>query len=525
MPVLRSLRQRHEARADGVAKRARVLSALVQPARPPLVLGLVVAASLVAAETLALYPLKQVAPVQILLVVYLLGVMVTAVVWGLWLAFATAAASLVVFDFFHTPPLYAISLNTPEDHTATIAFVVVALLTSALANLARARAVVAERAAEQARLLAEQQAALRRVATLVARGVSPAEVFAAVAAEMAGCLDVPVADIFRYEPDGAATVVASYSTPPAPLLQLGARLTPEGDSIAAMVLRTGHPARVDSVENAGGSLAARLPEPGIRSRVGAPIVVDEGLWGLAVIGSMRPDPLPLDTDQRVCDFAELVATALANAATRAELIASRARIVAAADDARRRLERDLHDGAQQRLVSLGLQARMVESCVPPDQTDLKRQLSDLACSLTGVTTELQEISRGIHPAILSEGGLGPALKSLGRRAAVSVNFDVAIERRLPDAVEIAAYYVVAEALTNAAKHAQASQVSLRAETIDAALRLSIQDDGIGGADARKGSGLVGLKDRVETVGGQFRVTSPPGSGTLLQITVPLGPME
>jgi signal transduction histidine kinase len=238
----------------------------------------------------------------------------------------------------------------------------------------------------------------------------------------------------------------------------------------------------------------------------------------------RPEPLPSDTEQRICDFADLVSTALANAATRTELIASRARIVAAADDARRRLERDLHDGAQQRLVALGLQARLLENCMP-DEQDLQVQLDDLVTGLTNVTTELQEISRGIHPAILSEGGLGPALKSLGRRSPVSVVLDVAIEHRLPDAVEIAAYYVAAEALTNAAKHANASEVRVCAETTDSTLRLSIEDDGVGGADARKGSGLVGLKDRVETVGGQMRVASAPGSGTSLLVTVPLDHLD
>jgi signal transduction histidine kinase len=247
----------------------------------------------------------------------------------------------------------------------------------------------------------------------------------------------------------------------------------------------------------------------------------ERLWGLATVASAETAPLPADTEERINDFADLVATALANAATRAELVASRSRIVAAADDARRRLERDLHDGAQQRLVSLGLEARMAERLVFPEQTDLQKHLSDLASGLTGVSTELQEISRGIHPAILSEGGLGPALKSLGRRSIVPVIFDVAIERRLPDAVEIAAYYVVAEALTNAAKHAQASQVKVRAETDDAQLYLSIRDNGVGGADARNGSGLVGLTDRVNAVGGQLKITSPPGNGTALDVAIPL----
>jgi signal transduction histidine kinase len=259
----------------------------------------------------------------------------------------------------------------------------------------------------------------------------------------------------------------------------------------------------------------------MRSGVGAPIIVDEHLWGVTVVGSSGPDPLPPDTEERISDFAELVATALANAATRAELVASRARIVAAADDARRRLERDLHDGAQQRLVSLGLEARTAKGLVPRDQIELKQRLDELASGLTGVSTELQEISRGIHPAILSEGGLGPALKSLARRSAVPVSFQVAIERRLSDAVEIAAYYVVAEALTNAVKHAQASQVNVRAEIAEDTLCLSIQDDGIGGADLRKGSGLIGLKDRVEALGGHLKVTSEPGSGTSLDVAIRL----
>jgi signal transduction histidine kinase len=496
----------------------------------------VTAGSLVVAETLVLYPLRQVAPVDSLAAIYLFGVMVVAVVWGFWLAVATSAVSALTFDFFHTLPYYRLTIDQPQDTVAMVVFVVVALLTGTLADLARRRGAQAEqgrkeadRAAGRAGVLAEQQAALRHVATLVARGVSPPEVFAAVAEEMARCLHVQIAHVVRYEPDGSAMVVAAYSASGVQDIPAGERLTLEGDNIAASVLRTRRTARMDSFANASGSVAARLGELGMRSRVGAPVIVDDRVWGLAIVGSSRPEPLRRDTEERIGDFAELVATALANAATRAELIASRAelvasraRIVAAADDARRRLERDLHDGAQQRLVALGLQARTAEASVPPEQQSLKHQLSDLASGLRGVSTELREISRGIHPAILSEGGLGPALKSLGRRSPVPVTFDVAIERRLPDAVEVAAYYVVAEALTNAAKHAQSSQVNVCAETTDAALQLSIQDDGIGGADFRNGSGLIGLKDRVEAVGGQMQVTSPPGSGTLLHITIPLG---
>jgi len=231
--------------------------------------------------------------------------------------------------------------------------------------------------------------------------------------------------------------------------------------------------------------------------------------------------MPSDTEARVGDFADLVATAIANAATRAELIASRARIVAAADDARRRLERDLHDGAQQRLVSLGLQTRLAEASVPPQLDGLKTQLSQVVSGLTDISTDLQEISRGIHPAILSKGGLGPALKTLARRCTVAVSLDLKIDQHLPDSIEVGAYYIVAEALTNTAKHSRASQVNVCAEAKDGNLYLSIRDDGIGGAEFAKGSGLIGLKDRAEALRGRMRIESPAGNGTSLHISIPL----
>jgi PAS domain S-box-containing protein len=376
--------------------------------------------------------------------------------------------------------------------------------------------------AENLSVLARQQAALRRVATLVARGVSQSEVFSAVAEEMAGCLDVENAEVFRYDDDDGAAilVVASYAAPGVPHLSVGERLNTEGDNVSAVVWRTGQAARMDSWEGAVGPVAERVRELGMRSRIGAPIVVDERLWGMAVVGTIQPDPLPPDTEGRIAEFAELVATAIAAATARAELIASRARIVVAADHARRRLERDIHDGAQQRLISLGLKLRLAEESVPPERDDLKRMLSEAVSGFTDVFTELQEISRGIHPAILSTGGLPAAFKTLARRSAVPVNLDVAIEQRLPDSVEVAAYYVVAEALANAAKHAHASQVKVRAHATDESLNLFISDDGVGGADSRKGSGLIGLKDRIEVLGGRIQFASPPGGGTALDITIP-----
>jgi PAS domain S-box-containing protein len=370
-------------------------------------------------------------------------------------------------------------------------------------------------------LLADEQAALRRVATLVARGASPSAVFSAVAAELARVLAVQHASVWRYEPDGAATLLAASDEPGAKKMPVGDRFTLEGDNLAAMVLHTGRPARMDSLDEAAGSAAARIRELGIRAAVAAPIIVDGHLWGVASVASLRLEPLPPDTETRVCDFADLAATAIANAEAHAELTASRKRIVAAADDARRRIERDLHDGAQQRLVSLGLEMRSAEASVPAELPAFKGQLSHFITGLAGVSEDLQEIARGIHPAILSRGGLGPALKTLARRSAVPVELDVDVDRRLPDAVEVAAYYVVAETLTNAAKHARASEVTVHVEAEGTNLHLSIRDDGIGGADTANGSGLTGLVDRVEALGGKLTISSRPGRGTSFAVKIPL----
>ena len=370
-------------------------------------------------------------------------------------------------------------------------------------------------------VLVEQQAALRRVATLVARGVRPSDVYAAVVMELSRCLGTDYAALFRCETGGAATLVAAWDRPGATKEPVGGRFSLEVENLAATVLR-GRAARMDSHRNAPGSAAADIPEPGSRSRVGAPIVVDGRLWGSAIVGSSGPEALPPDAAARVGDFADLVATAIANAATREELTASRARIVAAADDARRRFERDLHDGAQQGLVSLGLELRALEAAVPPELPALKRQISNMVSGLAGISEDLREIARGIHPAILSKGGLGPALKNLARRSGVPVKLDLRLNRELVESAEVAAYYVVAEALTNAAKHARATEVTVCVEVDGANLRLSIQDDGIGGAHAGKGSGLAGLTDRVEALGGQIEIASHIGNGTSLLVEIPLG---
>ncbi|MDT4890988.1 MAG: hypothetical protein QOE97_23 [Pseudonocardiales bacterium] len=367
--------------------------------------------------------------------------------------------------------------------------------------------------------LAEEQASLRRVATLVARGAPPEEVFAAVVEEVTRLLSAECAAMSRYESDGTMIAVATSSRV-GDRLPVGSRWPLDGKNVATLVFETGRPARIDSYADASGPLGVALREHGFGPAVGTPVVVEGRLWGVATAFSALGQPLPADTEERLAGFTALVATAIANAQSRAELMASRARIAASADETRRRIERDLHDGIQQRLVSLGLELRTARAEVPPQLGQLGGALAHVAEGLDIVFDELREISRGIHPAILSQGGLTPALNALRRRSAVPVELDLHAERRLPEPVEVAAYYVVSEALTNAAKHAHASVVHVELAT-DNGVRLTIRDDGIGGADLSHGSGLVGLRDRIEALGGTLQITSPVGNGTTLLIEVPL----
>jgi signal transduction histidine kinase len=500
----------------------RVVSLMVRPTPPPLWLGVVSAVALIGIEAVVVVLLKHWTADMAFGTVFLLGVLLVGTVWGFGLAAFTALISAIAFDYCRSWPTGFV-LNQPQNWVVVGVFFVVAVLCNSLAALARARAFEAERRRHEADLAARQQTALRRVATLVARNVEPAEVFSAVVAELATCLDVQNASLFRYEPDGTALLVAAADEPGLRSMPVGERFSLDGENIAAMVRRTGRAARMDSHEHASGPAAARIRELGLTSGVGAPIMAGGQVWGAAVAGSSRSDAFPPDAEQRVSDFADLITIAIANANARAELRASRARIVTAADETRRRIERDLHDGAQQRLVSLGLKLRLAEESVSPEQTTVRAQISDVVSGLVGVSDELREFARGIHPAILSRGGLGPTLKTLARRCAVPVELDVAVPRHLPDHVEVAGYYVVAEALTNVAKHAEASVVQLTVKAEDDTLCLSIRDDGIGGADARNGSGLIGLVDRIEALGGQVAITSRLGDGTSLQANIPLGP--
>jgi signal transduction histidine kinase len=508
--------------------RTRLMSLLVRPTAPPLWLGAVVAASVIALETLLVRLLMHIAPENTFGAIFLFGVLIISARWGFGLAVTTTLVSALAYVYVHFGAEGTFIPTRVEDWVAILVFLPLALLANVLAGQARLRAAEADQRRQEAeasrdgiRVLADQQAALRRIATLVARAVPPSEVFSAVAHELAACLGVHHSALLRYQADGAAIVVAARDEPQSKKMRVGRRFTVQGESIATMVLRTGRAARIDRHDEAAGPDAKYVGELGLHSGVGAPIVVAGRLWGAAVVGSLDLEPLPPDTEERVGDFADLVATAIANAETRSELTASRARIVAAGDDARRRVERDLHDGAQQRLVSLGLQLRTAEASVPPELPELRKHISHIVSGLTGVSEDLQEISRGMHPAILSRGGIGPALRTLARRSTVPVEIHVGVDRRLPDTVEVAAFYLVAEALTNTAKHARASEVKVSVEANGADLRLSIRDDGIGGADSAKGSGLIGLIDRVEALGGRLQISSLNGSGTSLLATIPL----
>ncbi len=375
-----------------------------------------------------------------------------------------------------------------------------------------------EESRDELHRLADEQAALRRVATLVARGLPPAEVFAAVAQEVGSVLTNDATNIVRLDPDGAVTVLARVGARPVGY-PVGSRWTPEPPLALAVALRTGHPARLDDFSQAFDAYGDAVRRLGIRSGVAVPIVVEGRLWGAIAVGGRQR--LRADTEERLAGFTELVGTAIANADSRAQLTASRARIVAAADDARRHIERDLHDGTQQRLIALGLTLRLTQSTVPAQLPQLETRIDRIADELTEAIDELREIARGIHPAILSQGGLAPALRTLARRAAIPVKLDLRTPTRPPDRIEVAAYYVVSEALTNTTKHAHATRANVAVEQDDARLHLSIHDDGVGGADPTAGSGLIGLRDRVQALGGTLDVSSPPGEGTSIVVDLPL----
>jgi len=433
-------------------------------------IGLLVSLAGIAVVSGVIHLTKPHAPVFSLGVIYLLAILPVAVYWGLGLGVFVAVASVLAFDYLFIPPIHSFHFGDGHDWAALAVYVITAVVVSGLAARTRRRADVSE---EARAVLAGERAALRRVAAQVAKERPADELFIAVAREVGNLLGADAAMLFRYEADGSSVLVAGWGA---------------------------------------------ADRPG-RYRVRSPIRIEGVEWGELVAAS--EEPLAADSEVRIASFTELVATAIANAQSRAALTASRARVVAAADDSRRRLERDLHDGTQQRLVSLGLELRIAQSLVPEDALEAHAKLEQVESGLMSALDDLREISRGIHPAILSRGGLGPAVRALARRSAVPVDMRADLLEKLPDGVEIAAYYVVSEALANATRYAEASQVSVEVERVDDHLRVRISDDGVGGADPARGTGLVGLGDRVGALGGTVTVTSPRAGGTTIVAELPL----
>jgi GAF domain-containing protein len=381
------------------------------------------------------------------------------------------------------------------------------LLATAIAN-AESRAGLAR--------LAEEQAALRRVATLVARGTRPEEVFAAVANEVGRLLSVDMANVIRYESDGTVMFVASAGEHRFPV---GSRWPLGETNLSTLVLETGRPARIDDYADATGPLAEGIREGGVRSAVGTPIIVEGRLWGLMAAGSSQEQRLPPDTEARLASFTELVATAIANAEARTEVAASRARLVAATDDERRRVVRDLHDGAQQRVVHTIVTLKLACEALVEDEEAVAELVREALDNADRANVELRDLARGILPTVLTRGGLHAGVDALASRTPVPVEIDVSVGR-LPTAVEATAYFVVAEALTNVAKHARAGRAEVMARIEDGTLAVEVRDDGVGGAQP-EGSGLVGLADRLAALDGRLRVESPADGGTLVSAAIPL----
>ncbi|GLY85309.1 hypothetical protein Airi02_032380 [Actinoallomurus iriomotensis] len=584
--------------------------------RPPVALGIAVAISCVAAETVIAVFLAQVTPARSLGVVYLLGIVAVAAVWGLWLGMATAVISTLALDFFLTPPTGSLTLGKAEDWAVLAVFLAVTLLAGSLSRLSRSLALEIDargesdlaaglsrvlletpdvKAAEPAaaRLLAEtldlpyaaierdptpgdrrhvafplhdrgvpvasllvptglprstlrrlrervvpsleillraarereraadQQVALRRLATLVARGTPPEELFGAVAREVGQVLEARHVAVIRYEPGATATNVGVWNHGSVATMPLGLRWRLERGSASELVARTGETGRVGPIRapEGAGEFLSSLQRMGVTSAVGCPVTVGGRLWGAVVVASTS-EPLPEDVENRMRDFTDLLATAIANAESHEKLEASRARVIAAADATRRLIERDLHDGVQQHLAALMLELRAATATAPADPDEIAGVLYHTVLGLDEALEDLRGLARGLHPALLSRQGLEPAIKALARCSPVPVELSVCGDR-VAERTEVTAYHVVSEALANVAEHADASVAHVDLTIEDAAVRLSIRDDGAGGADTAHGTGLLSIRDRVEAIGGKLEISSPPGGGTSLFAEIPI----
>jgi signal transduction histidine kinase len=380
------------------------------------------------------------------------------------------------------------------------------LMATAIAN-AEARAEVAR--------LADEQAALRRVATLVAHGAHPSAVFDAVTREVAEVLDASAVSLARYD-DDVLTVVAQFGTA---YVRIGERFPLGGTNVTTTVLRTGTTARLDDAATATGPIGDVARRAGVRSTVGAPVIVDGRTWGVLAAIWVDREPPPDDTEQRMASFAELLDTAIANADSRDQLTASRARLLAAGDDARRRVVRDLHDGAQQRLVHTIITLKQAQQALHEDRSDAGTLLAEGLGTAEKATAELRELARGILPSALTRGGLRAGVDAVVSRMDLPVDLDVSSERLDPD-IEASAYFIVAEGLTNVVKHARATRATVRAAAEDGVLTLEVRDDGVGGANP-DGHGLMGIADRVDALGGVLQIDSTDGEGTVLTVRLPL----
>jgi signal transduction histidine kinase len=479
--------------------------------------ALLISMMAVAAFTALVLVLYPTVPASSALVLYLLVIVPAAIVWDTKIAVTVAVLSAVVYDYFLTPPVYSLWPLTPQDYVALSTFLITAIVTGELA--ARTR-----RAARESARLVDEQSALLRVAAEAVQSVSPLPLFQAVTREVGLLCGADLTRTARYEEDGSVTGVAVWSRV-GDAQTVGVRATLDGPSIAQEVWRTGAPVRIGGGAGAR-TIASEARELGICSSVGCPIVVRGRLWGVISASKTSDEPFPATTEAQIARFTELVATAiLTSAETRAELAASRTRVVTAADEVRRRLGRDLHDGAQQLLVSLALGLRVAQETVPTELSELRDQLSDAVDRLGEALQQLRELSQGLYPVMLSDGGLGPALRSLARHCAIPVELHADTLSRYERQLEVSAYYVVSEALTNAIKHARATRVAVTVDERDGVVQLCIGDDGVGGADMGRGSGLIGLRDRVEALGGRIDVTSPVGHGTMIEVSLPIAQQD
>ena len=379
-----------------------------------------------------------------------------------------------------------------------------ALVAQAIANSEARREVAA---------LLEEQAALRRVATLVAAGRPQPEVLESVTREVGVLWNARAVHLVSWEGvHDEVVVVACWSDGMEPTVSSGALYHPEPGGATLRVLETGFPTRTTESS----------PELGPRSVIAAPVIVNARLLGALTAHRDEEEPFPAGTEIRLRNFSDLAAQSIANEQAHEEMRASRARIMHAADEARAKLERNLHDGAQQRLVAVSISLRLALTKLDDSLDEARTLLSSASDELMQAMEELRELARGIHPSVLTERGLGPAIQVLASRAPLEVSIENALEERLPAPVEAAAYYVVAESLTNVAKYAEASEVDVQVYCRNGSAIVEVVDDGIGGADPSRGSGLRGLTDRVEALDGRLGVESPSSGGTRITAEIPLG---